>query len=123
VYTSLANLKGSGCQACLIDSPALSATAGTPHSWFRIVIDPYAREYYSFEAPVTEAANSQGGRAILYDMRGIKMAKNGAATRALYLPFVYAHSSPSIAAAEPFYSFDWCVSVVPAATIPTELWF
>lgn len=113
VYTDLANVNGSGAPTCSIDSPVLSATAGTPFSWVRMVIDPYEQKYVSFEAPIYDASGR--GYAYVYNMRDLPLPVNGSATRALYLPFTYVIAG-NPAAAEPGYTTDWCLSVIPAET-------
>lgn len=92
-----------------IENPAVNTSAGTPLSWARIVINPFTRQYYSFEAPFVDGSGN--GYARVWDMRGISLPSNGAASRALYLPFAYVITQT--ANAEPGFTTDWCVSVIP----------
>jgi hypothetical protein len=101
---------GGNQPSCTVDNSALNTTAGTPYGWTRIVIEPYSRSYYSFETHYKDGNGN--GYARVWDMRGIALPSNGAASRALYLPFTYviAHS----ATAEPGFTTDWCMSIIPA---------
>jgi hypothetical protein len=111
VYSDLSALPGSP-PSCTIENPAVNTTAGTPISWARIVIDPFKREYYSFECPYVDLT-SGAGYARVWDMRGVALPSNGAASRVLYLPFAYVINHT--ATAEPGFTTDWCVSIIPGA--------
>lgn len=110
VYKAFTTLPGSP-PAAATPSPVVNATAGTPVGWTRIVIDPCARKYVSFEIP-----NISTGGTTVYDMSSVKLPINGTATRALYLPFAYVITHA--AAAEPAYTTDWAMSIIPRGMDP-----
>jgi hypothetical protein len=94
----------------VIENPAINTTAGTPVSWARVVIDPFKQEHVSFECPYVDLATGASYLNI-WNMRGLPLISNGAASRCLYLPFTYVitHS----ANAEAGYTADWCMSIIP----------
>jgi hypothetical protein len=111
---------GAGTQpSAVTDNPAVNTAAGTPVSWTRIVIDPYNRMHHSFEAPLVNAADG-AAYSHVWDMRGIPLVSNGVASRALYLPFTYVITHT--ATAEPGFTTDWCVSVIPQGVNPNAQW-
>lgn len=107
VYSPMSNINASYPNAT-IENPAVNLTAGTPVSWARVVIDPYAATYYSFECPIVDGSGNSYDYT--WDMRTVPLTANGVASRALYLPFTYVitHS----ATAESGYSTDWCMSQI-----------
>lgn len=114
-FNTLSATLSTSVPSCIIDNPAVNTSSGTPISWARIVIDPWAKTYHSFEAPIIDPTTS-GSYAYIWDMRGINLATNGSASRALYLPFAYviAHTNT----AETGFTTDWCVSIIPSGSNP-----
>lgn len=98
--------------AATIERCTYNATAGTPAGWARIVIDPHAKTWYSFECPYSDGTNAYVRR---WDMSGVALATNGASGTqgSLILPFVYVITQS--ATAEVAYTTDWCLSVIPAS--------
>jgi hypothetical protein len=105
-YVDFNTLPGSPPSA-VTESPAFNASTGTPVGWARVVIDPCTRTYISFEIP-----NLTSGGTSTYDMHTVPLTQNGAASRALYLPFTYTITQS--ANAEPAWTTDWAVSIIPA---------
>jgi len=90
-----------------IERSIVSPTSGTKWNWARAVIDPFNNRYVGFEAAGQLGIETR-------DMRSMNLpcTNEGASTafEMLFFTMVVAGA----AAAEPGYTTDWCVSLIPS---------
>lgn len=112
--TTFASIPAANGGPATVEKPRTNTSAGSNNGWIRSVVDPKNRTYVGFECD-----GMTGKQAIqTFDMRSmaLSLVAQGASTYAELLFFVLV--SAGAGGAEPGYTTDWCVSVIPPSLDP-----
>jgi len=93
------------------EKPNVSTTSGSKWGWARCVIDPFNNRYVGFEASGLTGIETR-------DMRTMNLPCSVEGVASAYELLFFTLVQAGAALAEPGYTTDWCISVIPPTVDP-----